>query len=198
MKYLNKNRVLIACALLLTSFVSQAALISLVPNSAGSETDVIAGDLITFEVKYDFSNEPALGGGFDIAFDSTAFNLISFINSNAGDPSFSSDPSESPGFLSGWAAGDFNGLTLGSFGFVTLEVLSGLTSSSDVTVMENNNLLPGPFVSAVTFQRYNTGDIEFRGFTVTAASTVPQASAPAMAGLFMLGLAGMMIRRRKA
>lgn len=131
--------------LLLGSFGTTNAL-SIVLSPSAVEVDV--GDTISLDLIADFSDDPTIGGGVDIKFDSTSLQFESWVAAGLGIPDFVREPDLSDGHLSGIAFGDFGGVSGGLIGTVTFSVVGG---SSSITVGDTQSLA-GPFVSATTFQ----------------------------------------------
>ncbi len=174
--------------LMLSPFAAHAALITLSPTSP--VLAVNDGDTISFDVEMDFT-EITLGGSFDIAYDQTALQLQSFNRLDVGDPGFGRDPDILAGLLSGWALGDFSGITgqqlLGS---VSFQVLSSMGATTAVSGQDTLSVA-GPFFDAGTFQvlpvTYNSVSIN-RAITQPPAPTpAPEPSTLALLGLGVIG-----------
>lgn len=177
----------ISAAIMLISLVSSvnAASVSLVPTS--NVNNVLANDIVAFDIIMDFTDIPTLGGGFDVAFDSAFLQFESYTSAGLGDPDFGRDPDIMAGLLESAAFGDFNGLSgpalVGSVNFSVLPALGdGLTS----IMTQATNGIGGPFVSAIDFVSiipvtYNRVDI----------TGVPVPAALWLFGSALLGLAGL-------
>lgn len=135
---------------------------------------------VTLELFMDFHDDPTLGGGIDIAFDSTRLSYVSFVF----DPTFDTDPAftrapnlEAAGQLNALSFGNFDGLAgpshVGTFTFNTLAPLgtASLTMASD-----QPDGFAGPFISLTTFLVQNvifTGaDVVVTGANISAPATV--------------------------
>ena len=89
-----------ALSLALLPGTSQAASISLTPEGP---LEVATGDVVTFSVAYDFVDfEFFFAGGFDLAYDASALELVSVVAPVIGDPTLFRPPTDSPGLLEGW------------------------------------------------------------------------------------------------
>lgn len=184
--------------------VAQAATISLQPAIAGS---VLQGDQFQLEVYMDFTDDPTIGGGFDILYDTSRVSYIS--GSFLIDPLLFSDPAFtrdddllSPttnrvdvdpiqGKIVGAAFGDFIGLTGPSL-VGTLTFLAESSGSANFLLTATENPLAGNFISAFT---NDSQVVSFVG-TSQQISAVP---VPAAAWLMLSGLASFAgIARRKA
>jgi hypothetical protein len=184
---------LVGTALLAGAGLAQAASLSVTPISSR----VALGDQIILMLYADFRDDPALGGGFDVFFDSSGLDYGAWIfmapESVGDDPDFRRQPDVLPGELNGIAFGNFEGMFGRSLiGFLTLDALA--VGSYDITLANNEGgppSNPGPFVS------FTTGlpmAIDFHGTTVQViASAIPL---PAAAWLLLGGLAALGLRRR--
>lgn len=180
------------CGILLGTMAvgSQAASLSLVYTGASPVNDddaIIAqvNDILTFDIVMDFTDEPTIGGGFDIVFDTSVFAFDSFVNNEIGEDGFGRDPDVMSGLLESWAFGGFAGLSgpdivgsvsfvyLGGFGEIQLTATSGIG---------------GPFVSLN--QPDMTIDVQYG-----SAAVVPL---PAAAWFFLSGLGALFGVRRRA
>ncbi len=108
--------------------------LSLVPASPSHDT-VATGDVVTFEIHMDFTNEPTYGGNFGLLYDATSLGFVSFYRDESiGDPAFSADPDIYEGFLDNWAAASLDGIpeiaVLGSVTFVVLPTMQASTTLS--------------------------------------------------------------------
>ncbi|MEL7448709.1 MAG: hypothetical protein AAFN78_05840 [Pseudomonadota bacterium] len=178
---MHKKTTTVACALLvkcaaaylLCSGAAHAFGIFIVapstPISVGSEFDL--------QVWADFSQDPTLGGGFDIVYDDDALDFLSWTPEPIGDPAFSRLPDVFPGFLEGIAFGDFNGFTgPAQVGTLRFELVAPPMQSLLVELQETNSIA-GPFLSVDTF---TPQDVNYGGFGL------PPAAIPVPAGLPLL------------
>ena len=169
--------------------VSNAASINLVPTTAID--GVLPGDIVSFDIVLDFSDENTLGGGLDLTFDESQLSLVSFTNTVIlGDPSFGRPPDYVPGsgLLESWGVGDFNGIAGGLMGQVSFEVLPGATQS--VVQLGPTMGIAGPWVSAVDFVTILMPD--YGSATVTAIPV------PAAVWFMLSGLGALFGMRRSA
>lgn len=187
-----------ACAtfivVLLSPLAANAALISLVPTSPVD--DLNDGDIVSFDVVMDFSDyaNGTLGGGFDIFFDSSVLQLVSFFRDpSIGDPDFSRDPDVLDGLLESWAVGAFLGLDpVNLLGNVVFEVLSTAGGSTFVGTQATSGV-GGPWIDGTTF--VDVIPVEYGSVEVTLAATaVP---APGTLALLVVGLAAVGAARTK-
>ena len=135
-----------AITLMLASFGSlHAATLTIAPG----EVTAVQGDTILLEVIVDFENALALGGGFDVVFDPTSLQLLSWTANSIGDPGFIAEPDITDGLLSGIGFGDFQGME-GVFdvGTLAFQVIGG----SSTVIGTETAAIEGPFIDAVTFE----------------------------------------------
>jgi hypothetical protein len=148
---INMKKVLGALTLLSMGAVANAASVSLIPLTDTQNVGI--GDVVTMQIDIDFSAEGGtLGGGFDLTFDESQLGLLGFTPTVIlGDPAFGRPPDYVPGsgLLESWGVGDFAGLTTGTVGEVSFEVLAGATSS--LVSLGPTAGIAGPWVSAVDF-----------------------------------------------
>lgn len=139
-------RTLMTTCLLSASFAAHGATLSLSPSA---QTAVV-GDAITLTVSGEFGAAGTLGGGFDIFYDSTLLQFVSFefAASLMDDPAFRRDPDLLAGELNGIAFGEFDGYTgnvlIGEVTFLALDI--GIV---DISMLANEGGPPdnpGPFV----------------------------------------------------
>lgn len=126
--------------------ITQAAEVSLTPISDVSS--VKAGDHIELNIHIDFADVGgALGGGFDLVFDSSALTLAGLTDNAPGDPDFSRLPDERGGRLESWSYGAWQGFP-GKviLGTVTFEVLPTIMSQTTIQLQETSGV-GGPWVS---------------------------------------------------
>lgn len=161
----------------------QAASISLNPLTS----TVQVGSNFSVELLMDFSDEPTLGGGIDVNYDSSYADFVSFTFNSSflslSDPSMTCPgsgtcaPIDQLNTVSNIAFGNFAGIggifTIGTLEFTALDAgtISLMTASTSGAA--------GPFVSATSFVPM---DVTFNGATISA---VPL---PAAAWLFLSGL----------
>ena len=190
-----KTKTRLCAAFLLAACVSNTNAASLTLNYTG-DNDVDAsgaviaqeGDLLTFELHMDFSDEPILGGGFDINFDAAGLQFVSYAAADLGTPTFRRTPDVFEGLLESGAFGEFDGLT----GPALVSTMTFRVISSDGIFFigpDSTEGVAGPFVSAVDFQTLIVPD--FSGVTVRAVPV------PAAAWLFASGLLALGRFRRR-
>lgn len=142
------------------------------------------GQAFELRLDFDFSADPTLGGGVDLAYDDSRLQYTGFVFSPAlgDDPSFRRLPDNLPDRLVGLAFGNFNGLRgpgeVGRFSFVALA--DGVASLN----LAANVAPAGSFISLLTFSPQT---VAF-GSTQVQVSVVPE---PARALLTLAGLAGL-------
>lgn len=184
-------------AALLSPLTTQAAFITLTPTTA--VLDVNDGDTIVFDITMDFTSEPTIGGGFDIAFDATALQLQSYNRFDVGDPILGRDPDNLAGLLSGWAFYAFNGVSGPALiGNVTFQVLTSMGVGTSVSTQANASGITGSFISATNF--IDILDVTFNSIDITRATNQqpqPQPQPmPEPATIMLLSL-GMVLVMRK-
>jgi hypothetical protein len=180
-----------AAALMGVMASANAASLSLVYTGENAVVDGVvqaeAGDALTFDLIMDFSgmqmigdsmqSEITLGGGFDIAFDSSLLAFDSYVgNENAGfESSFTRDPEVEDGLLTGGAFGAFGGLTgpdlVATITFIAAEGPGGATT---IALGADTSGTAGPFVSAIDFAtllnvEFGSVDVEVAPIPVPAA-----------------------------
>ena len=149
--------VLSACVITAITTMSNAATISLLPESLSIQQ----GDDLVVDLWMDFLDEPTLGGGLDVNYNDTELDFISFIF----DPTFltltdsaftcpgaalCSPGIDQPNSVTNIAFGNFSGISgpslVGTLTFNTLK--EGDIALTTVSTVGSS----GPFVSAITFQ----------------------------------------------
>lgn len=177
-------RVGAALALLGLSHSALAASVSLSPTTIR----VGVGDSFTVQVVYDFSDDPTVGGGFDIKYDPAAFSLtsFSFITGATMSPIFRL-PDLSPGSLFSAAYGNFTPITgplaIAEMTFVLLD------GTGDLRIDIGGTVGPGgPFVRA------SDATAQVPDFFDARVKVVPIPAAVWLFGTALVGLLGM--RRR--
>ena len=188
--------------------VSQAASISMVPSFVAANP----GDTVAIDVVMDFSDQPTLGGGFDIFYDPTALGFVSWVFDPAmlavSDPTFTRSPDNCAAGLVGGCtqAGELNGIGFGDFaglsgplpvGTVTFTVLDPSPvppGGSTFLTMNDNNTPTGPFFDAASFDEII---VDYNGAEVQVGTTV--IPVPPSVWLFASGLIGVVgvARRRR-
>jgi hypothetical protein len=144
---------------------------------------VTVGDPVAVDIYWDFTGEAALGGGTDFTWDPSAFSLLSIVfDDNFGtgpgqfDPAFTRCDNENcsgPGFIDGLATGNFSGLgDPGPIYIATLTFDALRTGTFSITAAEDDGVIAGPFVSAITFLPYP--DIQFAGAAVEIQPGPPE------------------------
>ncbi|HEX9628119.1 MAG TPA: hypothetical protein VGA00_14355 [Acidiferrobacterales bacterium] len=142
------TKTLLAVTLLsaIASFPTQAATISLMPTS---QTTVVGG-AFTLDVLMDFSDDPTVGGGIDIFYNSSLLQFDTFVFNGAlgDDPAFRSTPTVLANELNGLAFGSFTGLSgpavVGTLSFTALAAGTATLTTAD------NDTPWGGFISATT------------------------------------------------
>ncbi len=184
---------LAACSLIfvatLVSPFTHALSLNLIPVTP--VLDLTPGDIVTFDITLDFTEDPTLGGGLDLTFDESQLQLIGFTDEPfIGMPEFYRAPDYVPGsgLLEGWAVGSFNSLSTGLVASVSFEVQIGATTT--VVALGPTNSIAGPWFSASDF--FCCQDPDYGAVTV---STVPL---PAGIWLLFSGLASFGLARSRA
>jgi len=197
------------CAALLLGVLAStgaanAATVSLQPSAAGS---VVQGNQFQIGIYMDFSDDPTIGGGFDLIYDAA---LVSYVSGSfrvadalGSDPAFTRDdnPASSAanrvdvdaagGKIIGAAFGDFIGLTGPSL-VGSLTFLAANPGLANFALAATQNPLVGNFISTFTLEDQAVN------FTGTSLQ-VSQVPVPAAAWLLLSGLAGVAgLARRKA
>lgn len=118
---------------LLATHAVKAATVSLVPTTPINGLAV--GDIVSFDIVMDFSDDPVFGGGFDVVYDPSVLQLDAFVrNPLIGDPDLSFDPVVSQGLLDDWTVNDLGGLpVIGLLGDVTFSILTTLPTTVALT-----------------------------------------------------------------
>lgn len=172
-----------AVAFVLTAMTTNAGSISLIPTSA--ITNVATGDVVSFDVVMDFSDELTLGGGFDVVFDSQSVQFESFYrNPDLGVPEFGRDPDIFEGLLESWAVADpFILPAVATIGNIVFTVLPGMGQSTAIATQATNGV-GGPWISAVDF-RGLVLDVNYGSATITQVP-LPAAFWFLLCGVFVL------------
>lgn len=155
------SAILLFCA----STVANASLVYLLPEVQ----TVAAGEQVDVELWWDFTDEPALGGGVDIFYDPDLLAFRSF-EYNLADPLIDSALTYFD-FVGG--GGEIDGISTGNFDGIDGPVRVG-TASFDtfglglavLSVATSDNPIAGVLFSAETFEPYPDGAIDFLGATV--------------------------------
>lgn len=138
--------------LLGASATASAASLFLVPDAV---QNVVDGDILSFDIHMDFSGDPAIGGAFDISFDSSALAFVSFFrNESIGDPGFARDPDILDGLLDDWALGAIDGIPdIAIVGSVQFQVLPTMGQSTTIQTQDAQCFSPcwisADFVSTI-------------------------------------------------
>lgn len=182
------RKIIGALALMGLMASANAASISLVPTS--SVDGVAPGDIVSFDVIMDFTDQSTIGGGFDIVFDETALMFVGLNNAQLGDPSFGRDPDVLPGLLESWAFANFNPLTGPDLvGSVQFQVLSGFVGVTTVATQATSGI-GGPFVDGTDF--VSLIDVQYNSVDVSAVPV------PAAVWFMLSGLGALIGFGRKA
>ena len=204
MNFKSISKTIIAAVFMSAVCSAQAVSLSI----ATSTPSVMVGDTIDLQILMDFSDDPTIGGGFDIIFDPS---LVSYVlNSYITDPSLGSDPDltrdDNPAVLNsalrvdiesdrlaGAAFGDFVGLT----GPATVGSLSFIADTVGVAVF-NLGASTSSAVGGFFGTDFNEQFPDFGSVTVDIGT--PEVPLPAAVWLFGSGLLGLigMARRRTA
>ncbi len=151
---------------------------------------VLPGEQVSVEFRGFFSNDPTLGGTFDILFDPAALAVASFTQEAIFDPGFLVDGTVTDGNIVGSGFGDFGGIDADDFLIATVVFdVIGVFAETNIT-MQNGTGGGGPFFSSVTFLEQT---IDYQGATLTG---IPL---PAAAWLMLGGLGALFgFGRKKA
>lgn len=145
-------------------------------------------DVLTFDLVMDFTDEATLGGIFDIAFDSTALEFVSYNDGSFGDPAFARSPTVEFNLLRDVAFGDFNGISgpavFAQLSFAVID--SGFTT---IAFTESTSFSTG-FINAENFLTID--DVDYGNILINAPL-------PAAAWLLLsaCGALGLSTRRRQ-
>lgn len=138
-------------ALIGASVGAQAASISITQvNSSGQgDPEIIVPDangLFTLSVVMDFTDNPTIGGGFDLVYDSEVFELDQLTNNGIGGPIFTGgEPDFLDGVVFNWHFGSFNPITgPDEVGTVTFRYLGGAGTIS----LRPTDGISGPFIAS--------------------------------------------------
>ena len=167
---------------LLTIVSANAATVSLAPDS-----EVLVGEEFSLTLSMDFTDEPTLGGGIDIAWDPAFFTLVSWEAVPFGDPAFSREGivDQESGYIEGFAFGDFNGLG-GPADVAMATFVAAQAGRSDIVARPDSFAganIAGCFVSLNTFQCQS---VTFEDASLTVVP-VPGAFWLALGGISVLG-----------
>lgn len=163
-----------------------AASISMDPGRI-SHYDLLPGTILSFDILYNFTDQPTLGGGFDIFFPSSVLRVTAFSLEAVGDPEFMRLPDFGDGVLTGTAFGDFGGIDdSGLLGQVQFEAI-GVQFGGELITMADNIAPPGPFVD---FQTFEIMTVDYNGVDIIPV--------PAALWLLSSGVGMLMLTRRKA
>ncbi len=152
------KKLLAAIMLASVGVAANAASVSLV-YTGGNDIDVdglvlalaVVGDTLTFDLVMDFSDQPTLGGGFDINWNPAIFALDSYFSAGQGDPGFGRDPQAEDGRLYNGAVGNFNGLTDGTIGHLSFTLI-GFGSPADGLITPSGTAGDsGPWIDGTDF-----------------------------------------------
>ena len=163
--------------------------LSLVPSSPSHDV-VATGDVVTFEIHMDFTDEPTYGGNFSLLYDATSLGFVSFFRDESiGDPAFSADPTISEGFLENWAAASLDGIPeMAVLGSVTFVVLPTMAASTTVSLTRGSSIDCQWLVFPNATSCY---DVDYGSITIRR---VPL---PATAGLLIFALISLGALRRR-
>lgn len=133
---LRRQRLFSAAMLLMLGFGSSlsASAASFVFVQVGGPDLVQTGDTLFFDVVIDFTDEPTLGGSFDIAWDPAALSLEQLLYNPVGEPNLSTPPSVLDGRLQRWsfASASIDGISgvhvLGTLEFLVLPTMGSTTT----------------------------------------------------------------------
>lgn len=179
----------VIAALLCTALAApmvEAATLSLKPIVA----QVALGEQVLLSVEMDFSDDPTIGGGFDIFFEPSFVRFVSFSFDAAlgDDPAFRSDPQGLATEVSEIGFGNFAGIS--GPAIVGTVVFDTLAAGTTRFTLADNDSLVGPFFSAATSRQQL---VTYEGADVGIAA-VPL---PPSVLLLTCGLIGLGVFRRR-
>lgn len=161
------KKVIGAAALMGMMASANAASLSLVyTGDADTAADgailVQSGDSVTFDLIMDFSDDPTIGGGFDINFDSAGLMFESYVGAGLGDADFGRDPDVEDGRLFSGAFGSFNVLTgpelVATITFTAMGAPGDYNVSPSGTTGPGGPFIDGTFINTIT-PDFNGADV---------------------------------------
>ena len=149
-----------------------------------STQSAVAGDIFALEIWMDFT-QTTIGGNFDISFDASVLDFVAWEFSGLGDPGFAREPDIGPGYLSGFAIGDFDvGITgINLVGTLRFAVDANATPDSTSLIFHEGRY---GFVDFSTFQTIPTDYYGAEINIATAATPLPAAGWLFFGGLGLL------------
>ncbi len=187
MRLITILRSITAVAALCLALPASGASIFMVPDAAGFDADGVT----TVSIVGDFSDDPTVGGGFDILFDASVLQVTDVTQAQIGDPDFTSIGAidNVAGIVHSVAFGDFGGIGDANFliATVTLQIIQPGATNVAVTMQDNLDAA-GPFFSAVTFQNQH---VQYDGAVFNAPIPLPGAA------WLMLGALGVIVGKAR-
>ncbi len=159
-------------------------------TAVADTTDVTGLGQVSVQFFGDFSDDPTVGGSFDILFNSADLAVADYSQAAVGDPGFLVPGAVTDGNIVGTGFGDFNGV--GGAGFliatVVFDIINQTFASTDIS-MATGTGGGGGFFSAVTFAEQV---VDYNGVTLNQAP-IPL---PAAVWLMMGGLIPLLVVSR--
>lgn len=149
---MKRARVFFAMVSLLWMANANALSVSLIYTGGNDVNDsgaIVAqgGDTLLFDLVMDFTENPTLGGGFDVNWDPNVFTFNSYISSGLGDPLFARDPIEQDGRLFNGAVGSFTGILTGLIAQLSFTYLGGIGEIAPSGTTGDS----GPWIDGLSF-----------------------------------------------
>jgi hypothetical protein len=182
-----------AAALLQAGSADAASIVGIELRNRPAGGAFAVGDVLEFQLHYDFSDRKSFGGGIEVDFDETQLELVEFSFDNRWpfNPARPEDSFNRPlGFFaenrSLLAIGDFN--PFGDKGIIAVLKLRAISIGNGLLLPASNELPAGPFIG----EDFNPLDVTFEGAAYSIA--VPE---PGTLLLLGAGLAGLARSRRR-